>query len=113
MTRLEERGPFFGAFSRRNLGGKVNTIASDVAAALRSVGTAQAVLAAGIIVAGAILVAGLGRAAPAYQPNPQGGIWVEKADTLFLCRAALDEPAPCVDMATGKTTTFAELDRRK
>jgi hypothetical protein len=91
----------------------LNTITSDVTAALRSVGTAQAVLAAGIIIAGAILVAGLGRGAPVYQPNPQGGIWVEKAGTLFLCRAALDKPAPCVDMATGETTTFAAVDGRK
>ena len=87
----------------------MNTITSDVAAAIKAVGTAQAVLAAGIIVAGAILVAGLGRPSQIYQPNPQGGIWVEKGETLFLCRATLDEPAPCVDMSTGGTTDFSEL----
>lgn len=87
----------------------LNTITSDVAAALKAVGAAQAILLAGIMISGAILVAGLGRPAAAYQPNPQGGVWVETKGKLFLCRAALNEPAPCVDMATGAATTFAAL----
>ena len=44
--------------------------------------------------------------------NAQGGIWVETKGKLFLCCAALNEPATCVDMATGAATTFAALNRR-
>jgi len=45
--------------------------------------------------------------------NAQGGIWVETKGKLFLCRATLNEPVPCVDMATGAATTFAALGEGK
>ena len=44
-------------------------------------------------------------------PNPQGGIWVESGDTLYLCQARPKGPAPCVNLADGTTLSFGDISR--
>ena len=64
---------------------------------IASPGTSQpahlsyAVIAAGTVIAIALVVTALlgPNGNPRLMPNPQGGIWVQKGNTLFLCRAAV------------------------
>ncbi|ABS63131.1 hypothetical protein Plav_1512 [Parvibaculum lavamentivorans DS-1] len=70
-----------------------------------------AVLAAGTLVAIAIVVTALTAPGRGIVANPQGGVWIERDGTLFLCRASTSGPAPCVDLATGQPLTYAELPR--
>jgi len=48
---------------------------------------------------------------PGFTPNPAGGIWVEKNDTLYLCRMNTDKPAVCISSANGKTVTYSSLQK--
>lgn len=77
---------------------------------LKSVSPAHAILAAGLLVAAAILLASAFKPPAVYMPNPQGGIWIRTAEGLFLCRAALNEPAPCVDLRSGATIAYDKLE---
>ncbi len=86
------------------------TLTQDAIGRLKAISPAHAILVSGLLVAAAILVASSFRPPAVYMPNPQGGIWIRTAEGLFLCRAVLDEPAPCVDMATGKATTYDPLE---
>jgi hypothetical protein len=43
--------------------------------------------------------------------NPQGGIWVERNDTLYLCQARPKAPAPCVNLSDGSTLAFGDISR--
>lgn len=72
-----------------------------------------AVLAAGVLIAIAIVgaaLAGPGKG-PTIVANPQGGVWIERNNTLYLCRASQQGAAPCINLADGSTVTFAELAR--
>jgi hypothetical protein len=88
----------------------LTTFTQDALGALKAISPAHAILAAGLFVAASILFAASFRPPAVYMPNPQGGIWIRTVDGLFLCRAALDEPAPCFDMATGKATSYDKLE---
>jgi hypothetical protein len=44
-------------------------------------------------------------------PNPQGGIWVERSGTLYLCRARQQAPGACVNLADGSVVSFADIAR--
>jgi len=72
-----------------------------------------AVIAAGTIVAIALVVTALmgPDRSPRLMPNPQGGIWVQKGNTLFLCRAATNGAAPCVNLIDGSAVSFADIAR--
>lgn len=73
----------------------------------------HAVLAAGALIAIAVLVGAWVASGkePSIIANPQGGVWIKQDDTLFLCRASQQGAAPCINLADGTTITFAELDR--
>ncbi|MBX3505817.1 MAG: hypothetical protein KF895_10090 [Parvibaculum sp.] len=74
---------------------------------------AYAVIAAGTLVAIAIAMTALlgpGKS-PRLMPNPQGGIWVERSGTLFLCRARQDAPGACVNLADGSIAAFVDVIR--
>jgi hypothetical protein len=43
--------------------------------------------------------------------NPQGGIWIEQNDTLYLCQARPKSPAPCVNLSDGSTLAFGDISR--
>lgn len=90
-------------------GVKLKDLFQNVLVAARSLSAAHAILVAGLLVAAAILVAGP-PSSSSYMPNPQGGIWVRASGKLYLCRAALEEPAPCIDMSTGATVLFTALE---
>lgn len=90
--------------------GTVATLTQDALGRMKALSSAHAILLAGLLVALAILFAETLRPTPVYLPNPQGGIWVRTAESFFLCRAALDEPAPCIDMATGTATSYDRLE---
>ena len=81
-----------------------------ILAVFKTMSTAQAILAASVVIAGAILLTSVFQPAAPLLPNPQGGIWVRASGTLFLCRAAVNEPSPCVDLRNGAATTFDKLD---
>lgn len=71
-----------------------------------------AVIASGTLIAIAIVVAALtGNGNGGLMPNPQGGIWVERGDTLYLCQARPKTPAPCVNLADGTTLSFGDISR--
>lgn len=71
-----------------------------------------AVLAAGTLIAMAVVVASLvGPRASHIVANPQGGVWVERNGTLYLCRASTKGAAPCVNLSDGTSLTFAETGR--
>lgn len=70
-----------------------------------------AVIAAGTLVAIAIVVTALVAPGVHIVPNPQGGIWIERNNTLYLCQARPKAPAPCVNLADGSNLTYAELTR--
>lgn len=72
-----------------------------------------AVIAAGTIVAIALVVTALlgPNGNPRLMPNPQGGMWVQKGNTLFLCRAATNGAAPCVNLMDGSALSFADIAR--
>ncbi len=72
---------------------------------------ALAVLAAGTLVAIAIVVTALlgpGKS-PRLVANPQGGIWVERSGILYLCRARQQASGACINLADGSALTFAEI----
>ena len=74
---------------------------------------AYAVVAAGTLIAIAIVVTALigpGKN-PRFMPNPQGGIWVERGGTLYLCRARQEGPGACVNLADGSIAAFADVAR--
>ena len=71
-----------------------------------------AVLAAGTLIAIAIVVTSLvGSRGTGVLANPQGGVWIERNGTLYLCRASTQGAAPCVNLADGASLTFAEVWR--
>lgn len=74
---------------------------------------AYAVVAAATLVSIAIVVTALlgpGKN-PRLIPNPQGGIWVERSGTLYLCRARQQAPGACVNLADGSVIAFADIGR--
>ncbi|MDX5367048.1 MAG: hypothetical protein LPK88_11435 [Alphaproteobacteria bacterium] len=74
---------------------------------------ALAVLAAGTLVAIAIVVTALlgpGKS-PRLFANPQGGIWVERSGTLYLCRARQQAPGACVNLADGAVIAYGDIGR--
>jgi len=82
--------------------------------ALRTeINLSHAILIAGALVALAILVGAWASSGhePSIIANPQGGVWIKKDDTLFICRASQKGPAPCINLADGSTITFADLAR--
>lgn len=71
-----------------------------------------AIIASGTLIAIAIVVAALtSGGGSGLMPNPQGGIWVERGDTLYLCQARPKAPAPCVNLADGSTLSFGDISR--
>ncbi|MAM93026.1 hypothetical protein [Parvibaculum sp.] len=70
-----------------------------------------AVMASGTLIAIAIVVAALTGGGSGMMPNPQGGIWVERNDTLYLCQARPKAPAPCVNLSDGSTLAFGDISR--
>jgi hypothetical protein len=74
---------------------------------------AYAVVAGAALVAIAIAVTALlgpGKN-PRLMPNPQGGIWVKRSGTLYLCRARQQAPGACVNLADGSVVSFADIAR--
>lgn len=74
---------------------------------------AYAVIAGATLVAIAIVVTALlgpGKN-PRLMPNPQGGIWVEQAGSLYLCRARQQAAGACVNMADGSVIAFGDIGR--
>ncbi|MBX3493823.1 MAG: hypothetical protein KF899_12740 [Parvibaculum sp.] len=72
-----------------------------------------AVIAAGTIVAIALVVTALMGPDRGTRliANPQGGIWVQKGNSLFLCRASTNGAAPCVNLTDGSALSFADIAR--
>jgi len=89
------------------------TNATPQRALLPELALPHAVIIAGALVAIAVIVAGLASIdkPPRFTANPQGGVWIEHNDTLYLCRASRQGAAPCINLADGTTITFADLSR--
>jgi len=69
-----------------------------------------AVLAAGTLIAIAIVVTALvAPARPGIVPNPQGGVWIERGNTLYLCHARAKAPAACVNAADGTNLAYGDI----
>jgi hypothetical protein len=48
---------------------------------------------------------------PGFTPNPAGGIWVQRNDTIYLCRMNTDKPAACMRATDGKVVTYSSLPK--
>lgn len=71
-----------------------------------------AVVASGTLIAIAIVVSALtGSGGSGMMPNPQGGIWIEHGNALYLCQARPDGPARCVNAADGATLAYGDIPR--
>lgn len=88
----------------------MTTLTPDAIGRLKAISSAHAILLAGLLVAAAILLSSAFQPPAVYMPNPQGGIWIRTAEGLFLCRAALNEPAPCFDLRSGATIAYNKLE---
>lgn len=87
-----------------------STIAAQTARA--DVNLSYAVLAAGTLIAIAIVVTALvAPARPGIVPNPQGGVWIERGGELYLCHARAKAPAACVNVADGTNLAFGDIPR--
>ena len=84
-------------------------IPASVRSTAKTLNTPWANLAGALLIAVAVLVAG-GEPRTAYLPNPQGGIWVRTSAGLYLCVASRGAPAPCIDMQSGASVRYADLE---